>query len=79
MKIRFAGLLLLGLCALAAWGLHQLAIAPPRHEATALELLSGMLAFLCGSAGAAMTLLGRALLARVPTPPRPWRVAPRGR
>jgi hypothetical protein len=74
MKIRLAGLVLLGICAFAAWRLHHLVAAPPRHDATALELLLGAAAFLCGSVGAAMTALGRGLSASVPAPPRPWRV-----
>jgi hypothetical protein len=79
MKIRLIGLLLLGLCAFAAWRLHQLVILPPRHQATALELLFGAVAFLSASVGAAMTALGPGLFAPVPTPPRPWRVDPRNR
>lgn len=74
MKIRFAGLALLGMCAVAAWCLHLFGITPPRHGATAIEFLCGALAFLCGSAGATMAVLGPGLLARVPAPPRPWRV-----
>lgn len=78
MKIRIPGLLLLGICALAAWRLHQLVVAPPRHGPTGFEFLLGALAFLSASAGAALTALGRGLFAPVPTPPRPWRVVQSG-
>lgn len=73
MKIRLAGVLLLCICAFAAWSLHRLAIVPPLHRATAPELLCAALAFLCGSVGAVMAALGRGLFAPVPAPPRPWR------
>ncbi|MDB5725546.1 MAG: hypothetical protein JWQ16_2300 [Novosphingobium sp.] len=70
--VRLAGLILLGLCAVACLRLNRLEHQPPRHAASPLEALVAMLTYLSFSAGWALSLGGPALFRLVPIPKRSW-------
>lgn len=70
MKVRLLGLLLFGLCAVAAWRLHQWVVAPPEHELATGELLLALLTAVCGHVGAALMLVGATLFEPIPDPAR---------
>jgi len=70
--MRTLGFLLLGIGVGAVLRLHELVLLPPRHEPTLPEFLFGVLVVVCGCVGAAMAVLGRKLLEKVPVPARSW-------
>jgi len=67
--IRSAGLVLLGLCAAAAWWLHR-AVAQTSHGLTLLEFLAAALAVTSGCLGWALLGEGPGLFRMVPVPGR---------
>jgi hypothetical protein len=65
-------LALLGACTAACLRLYHMAHQPPRHDASPLEGLIAALAYLCFSAGWALSLGGPRLFRLVPLPKRSW-------
>jgi hypothetical protein len=70
--LRLAGLVLLGVCAVACFRLGRSIHQLPRHDASPLEGLAAALTYLSFSAGWALTLIGPALFRLVPMPKRSW-------
>jgi hypothetical protein len=68
-KTRFQGAALLALCALALRAIYLLIAARPGHQASPLELALGLAAVLTGVSGAALLLIGPALLRPYAWPP----------
>ena len=71
MKIRLEGVALFAICAFAVHRLYLLQHVPPHHDATPTELLLGLIVFVAGVAGAAMTAVGPALFRAPEWPPKP--------
>ncbi|WP_336979913.1 hypothetical protein [Altererythrobacter fulvus] len=66
--LRLFGLALLGLCALASLWLFHCANRPPAHEATAAELVVGLVAVESWCVGSCLLASGQGLFKLVPLP-----------
>lgn len=77
LAIRGIGCVLLGLCALAAWGLYRAVHRPPAHPATIGELAAGAGAVISWACGWALLGEGKGLFRQVAVPGRYARFTPK--
>lgn len=75
LAIRFAGLALIALGALAIRILYRRVHMPPQHDATLAEFCLAAIGFMSASLGSGLTALGRHIHDRVPVSAR-WAVQP---